>query len=108
MDRWARAHSSLMYVGIVAVWMLVSVSSSQQDFIPPREMVFSALQVSYYAAVLMGVVLGADSISGARERSVLESLLPTPASRSQILVGKFLGWRGRACATPTAVVLARC
>ena len=80
----------LMYVVVVAGWSVVSINSSQQDFIPPKELVFYALQMSYYAGVLMGVVLGADSLSGARDRGVLESLLLTPASRRQIVVGKFL------------------
>jgi ABC-2 type transport system permease protein len=38
----------------------------------------------------MGLILGADSLSGARERRVLEPLLLTPASRRQIVLGKFL------------------
>jgi ABC-2 type transport system permease protein len=43
-----------------------------------------------YVSVCMGVIIGADSVSGARERAALEPLLLTPASRRQIVIGKFL------------------
>jgi ABC-2 type transport system permease protein len=42
------------------------------------------------AAVFMGVILGADTISGERERGTLEAVLVTPASRRQIIFGKFV------------------
>jgi ABC-2 type transport system permease protein len=44
------------------------------------------------------VVIGADSLSGERERNTLESLLLTPLRRRQIVVGKFL-----ACISPWPV-----
>src|SRR6266498_1013890 len=39
----------------------------------------------------IGLIIGADSISGERERATLEALLLTPGSRRQIVFGKFLG-----------------
>jgi ABC-type transport system involved in multi-copper enzyme maturation permease subunit len=80
----------LVYTIVVAAASFVSVSNSQLDLIPPKEMVWTTLQTSIYVGVFMGVILGADSLSGARERARLETLLLTPASRSQIVVGKFL------------------
>jgi ABC-type Na+ efflux pump permease subunit len=66
------------------------VKTSETSFIPPKEMVFAALQVVIYMAGLIGMIVGADSISGERERGTLEALLLTPASRRQILLGKLL------------------
>jgi ABC-2 type transport system permease protein len=40
--------------------------------------------------MFVGLVIGADMLSGERERSTLESLLLTPVSRRQIITGKFL------------------
>ena len=80
----------LVYTIVVGAASFVSVSNSQLDLIPPKEMVWTTLQTSIYVGVFMGVIMGADSLSGARERARLETLLLTPASRTQIVVGKFL------------------
>jgi ABC-type transport system involved in multi-copper enzyme maturation permease subunit len=66
------------------------VKTSETSFVPPKEMVFAALQGVIYVSGLIGLLIGADSISGERERGTLEALLLTPASRRQILLGKFL------------------
>ena len=66
------------------------VKTSETSFIPPKEMVFAALQVVIYMGGIIGLIIGADSISGERERGTLEALLLTPASRRQIIIGKYL------------------
>jgi ABC-type transport system involved in multi-copper enzyme maturation permease subunit len=80
----------LTYTIVVGICSFLEVRNSLTDLIPPKEMVFSILRTSIYVGIFMGVILGADSLSGARERAVLEPLLLTPASRRQIVVGKFL------------------
>ena len=76
------------------------VRTSQSNLIPPKEMVFATLQVVYYTGGLIGMIVGADSISGERERGTLEALLLTPAHRVQFVLGKFL-----AALSPWPVVL---
>jgi ABC-type Na+ efflux pump permease subunit len=66
------------------------IKTSESDFIPIKEMVFATLQIVFYTGGLIGLIIGADSISGERERGTLEALLLTPVSRRQIIVGKFL------------------
>ncbi len=66
------------------------VKTSESSLIPPKEMVFATLQVVFYIGSLVGLIIGADSISGERERGTLEALLLTPVSRRQIILGKFL------------------
>jgi ABC-2 type transport system permease protein len=80
----------LAYLIVVAAATFVSVSNSQLDLIPAKEMVWTTLQTSIYAGVFMGVIIGADTLSGAREKARLEPLLLTPAARTQIVIGKFL------------------
>lgn len=80
----------LVYTVIVGAVSFISVQDSQQDLIPPKELVFTTLQIAIYVSVCMGVIIGADTLSGARERAALETLLLTPASRRQIVIGKFL------------------
>jgi ABC-2 type transport system permease protein len=80
----------LVYAVVMAVSTFILVQISQVDLTPPKEMVYSILQDCIYFGVFAGLVLGADSISGERDRAALEPLLLTPASRRQIVVGKLL------------------
>jgi ABC-2 family transporter len=80
----------LVYTVVIGTTTYLMVQSSQLDLTPPKEMVWSTLQTCMYVAVFMGLLLGADTISGARDRAALETLLLTPASRTQIVLGKFL------------------
>jgi ABC-2 family transporter len=80
----------LVYTVVIGIMTFLMVSNSQLDLTPPKEMVWSTLQTCMYVGVFMGLLIGADTISGARDRSGLETLLLTPASRTQIVLGKFL------------------
>ena len=60
------------------------------DPTPPKEMVYFTIENAIACGLFMGVILGADTISGERERASLEALLLTPTSRRQIVFGKFL------------------
>jgi ABC-2 type transport system permease protein len=66
-------------------------------------MVYEALKTAIVASVFIGLIIGADSLSGERERATLEGLLLTPTSRREIVVGKFL-----AAASPWPVALVIC
>ena len=89
-----------LYLGFQSYYQ---VKTSESDFISTKEMVFAALQVVIYMAGLIGMIVGADSISGERERGTLEALLLTPASRRQMLLGKFLAGLS---AWPVALLIA--
>jgi hypothetical protein len=80
----------LVYTVVIGVTTFLMVSNSQLDMTPPKEMVWSTLQTCTYVSVFMGLLIGADTLSGARDRSALETLLLTPVSRTQIVLGKFL------------------
>jgi len=86
-------------LGAYAYWM---ARDSAVSLIPPKEMVFELLKAGLLAGVFMGLIIGADSMSGERERGTLEGLLLTPISRGQITVAKFLA----ACSTcPVALIV---
>jgi len=76
-----------IYLGVVAY---VIASSSELSLIPPKEMVYELILNVMAVSLFMGLIISADSLSGERERNTFESLLLTPASRRQIIVGKFL------------------
>ena len=74
-------------LGGYAYWM---ASASGVSLIPPKEMVFELVKAALLAGVFMGLIVGADSLSGERERATLEPLMLSPASRRQLVVAKFL------------------
>jgi ABC-2 type transport system permease protein len=80
----------LIYSILLGILTYVLASNSDLSLVPPKEMVFETLRSALEMGLFIGLILGADSISGERERGTLESLLLTPTSRRQILAGKFL------------------
>jgi ABC-2 type transport system permease protein len=79
-------------LGAYAYWLS---RDSAVSLIPPKEMVFELAKVGLLASVFMGLIIGADSLSGERERATLEGLLLTPTSRRHLVAAKFLA----ACST---------
>ena len=68
----------------------VTASNSELSLMPPNEMVYETLKTAIAVGLFIGLIIGADSLSGERERATLEALLLTPTSRRQLVVGKFL------------------
>jgi len=91
----------IAYTVLLSLYSYYTVKGSAVNFVPPKEMVYEALKLVMMVGVFMGLIIGADSLSGERERSTLESLLLAPVSRRQIVVGKFL-----AAVSPWPVALA--
>ena len=85
----------LVYTLLLGIMTYVMASNSELSLIPPQEMVYETLKGAFAYSLFILMVVGADAISGERERATLESVLLTPTSRRQIMIGKFL-----ACVTP--------
>lgn len=75
---------------LLGIQTFVLATNFELSLFTPREMVFEILKSSIQVSLLIGLIIGSDSISGERERATLEGLLLTPASRRQILLGKFV------------------
>jgi len=80
----------ILYAVLMSATALLREVESQTNLIPPAEMVFLTLLSAVSFGVLLSLVVGADSISGERERGTLEPLLLSPASRRQIVSAKFV------------------
>ena len=80
----------LIYSVVLAVMVYVFSFNTELSLIPPKEAVYEMLKNAMAVSMFISLVIGADTLSGERERNTLESLLLTPASRRQIVVGKFL------------------
>jgi len=79
-----------IYTIFLGVITYVIASNSELSLIPPKEMVYETIKNVMAVSLFIGLIIGADSFSGERERATLESLLLTPSSRRQIVTGKFL------------------
>jgi ABC-2 type transport system permease protein len=75
---------------LLGIETFVLATNFELSLFTPREMVFETLKSAIQVSLLIGLIIGADSISGERERATLEGLLLTPVSRRQIVLGKFL------------------
>lgn len=80
----------LIYTVLLGFVTYVIATNSELSLIPPKEMVYETLKIAMAVSLFIGLILGADSLSGDRERATLETLLLTPASRRQVVAGKFL------------------
>lgn len=79
-----------LYTVFLSVITYVIASNSELSLIPPKEMVYETIKNVMAVSLFIGLIIGADSLSGERDRGTLEPLLLTPTSRKQIITGKFL------------------
>ena len=92
---------TVAYTIVLGIYTYITARDSTLSLVPPKEMVYELTKAAMVACVFVGLIIGADSLSGERERATLEGLLLTPTSRRQIVIGKFL-----AAASPGPAALA--
>jgi len=80
----------ILYSVLMGIVSFLLATNSEMKLMPPLEMLFMTIQNTISVGLFVGMILGADSISGERERATLEGLLLVPTSRRQIVFGKFL------------------
>ena len=105
-DLWVGGKALYMIVAfsiLLGIETFVLATNFELSLYTPQETVFEILKSVIQISLLIGLIIGADSISGERERATLEGLLLTPATRRQIIFGKFLG---ALSAWPVALVIA--
>jgi ABC-2 family transporter protein len=92
----------LAFTVLLGVETFVLATNAELNLFTPRDMVYEITKIAIQVSMLIGLIIGADSISGERERRTLEGLLLTPAGRNHFLLGKFLAGLS---AWPVALVL---
>jgi ABC-2 type transport system permease protein len=83
-------HLILIYTVVLGLYSYLLATNTELNLLPLKEMVLEMVKAVLAVSMFMSLIIGADSISGERERLTLEGLLLTPASRRQIVFGKFL------------------
>jgi len=91
----------LIYSILLGLYSFLLATNSELKLMPLKEMVLEMVKAAIAVSLFICLIIAADSVSGERERSTLEGLLLTPASRRQIVAGKFL-----AAVSPWPVALA--
>src|SRR3989304_9730739 len=94
-------HLILLYSILMGLYAYLLATNTELKLMPLKEMVLETVKASIAVSLFISLIIGADSVSGERERATLEGLLLTPASRRQIIFGKFL-----AALSPWPVALA--
>jgi ABC-2 type transport system permease protein len=102
----------ILYSCLLGLVTFLLATNSELNLIPPKEMVFLTLLNSISFGVFIGLIIGADAVSGERERGTLEVLLLTPTSRRQLMLGKLLAaltpWPAAfLISTPALIVVAQ-
>jgi ABC-2 type transport system permease protein len=80
----------LIYTILLGIYSYLFASNSELQLLPLKQMVLEIVKAAVFVGLFICLIVGADSVSGERERATLEGLLLTPTSRRQIVVGKFL------------------
>jgi ABC-2 type transport system permease protein len=92
-DLWLGGRGLLLCLGFSALLSTITylvATNTDLNFLERREAVSLTLQVATAVGGLLALLAAADAISGERERGTLETVLLTPVSRRQIVVGKLL------------------
>ena len=100
------------YSVVLSVLAFLLAGNAELNLLDARESVGLFIRVTLGLGTLATLIIGADAISGERERGTLEHLLLTPVRRRDLVVGKLLAavsvWIGSlAIAVPYVLVLAR-
>lgn len=93
----------LAYSVLAGIQTFVMATNFELSLFTPAQMLLETIKSCIQVSLLIGLIIGSDSISGERERSTLEGLLLTPASRSQLILGKFIA---SLSAWPVALMIA--
>lgn len=90
---WLGGRAPLLLALTAAAFATLSflfATNQELRLIPPREILYLLASSSIAVGLLTCLILAADSVSGERERGSLEALLLTPASRRDLVLGKFV------------------
>ena len=93
----------ILFSVLMSITAYLLATNNELSLTPPKLTVLITLQAAITFGLFIGLIVAAESISGERERATFETLLLTPTSRQQLVLGKFLA----ALSTwPVAMVIA--
>lgn len=90
-SRWFLLYTAAFTVLAVAVSFMSLAGSGSQGFAGFSKTTAGLLNLIMLVVPLMALIAGAGSIAGERERGTLLYLLAQPISRTELLLGKYIG-----------------
>ena len=90
----------ILFSVLLSLTSFLLATNNEVRLLARSQTVVVALTAAITLGLFIGLIIAAESISGERERGTLEAVLLTPASRQQIVLGKFL-----VALTPWPVIL---
>ena len=90
----------IVFTVLMSVTAFLLATNNEVRLMSLGQTMLVAMLAAITFGLFIGLIIAAESISGERERATLEVLLLTPASRQQIVFGKFM-----AALTPWPVTL---
>jgi ABC-type transport system involved in multi-copper enzyme maturation permease subunit len=81
---------TILFSVLMSITAFLLATNGELNLTSPGTMMFITLDAIITFGLFIGLIIAAESISGERERATLEPLLLAPASRQQIVLGKFL------------------
>jgi ABC-2 type transport system permease protein len=102
----------ILYSVLLSITAYLLATNNELSLAPLAVVELIALQGTITFGLLISLIIAAESVSGERERATLETLLLTPTTRRQLVIGKFLAalsaWPAALLLSiPYMVVLAR-
>jgi ABC-type Na+ efflux pump permease subunit len=80
----------ILYSVLLSITAYLLATNNELNLAPVSIVEMIALQGTITFGLLISLIIAAESISGERERATLETLLLTPSTRRQLVLGKFL------------------
>ena len=80
----------ILFSVLMSITAYLLANNTELSLTPTSVTIVTILDAALTFGLFIGLVVGAESITGERERATLEPLLLTPANRREIVVGKYL------------------
>jgi ABC-2 type transport system permease protein len=80
----------ILFSVLMSITAFLLATNNELSLTPPRLVIITTLEATISFGLFIGLVIAAESFSGERERATLEPLLLAPASRREIVAGKYL------------------
>lgn len=90
-NRWVLSVSLILVCFAAAISYLGTAQQGSIGFISLEVTIASLVSLAIYLIPLIALILGYDAIVGEKERGLLDLLLSLPITRTELLLGKYLG-----------------
>lgn len=81
----------LVFSIVLSAFSLLFISNAELSLLDEAQVIYMITGAITAIAVIVGIIIGADSFAGEKDRSTLIPLLIAPIKRNELLIGKTIG-----------------